>query len=686
MKLLDNFKFKNKLIMIIIIPLLGFLFFSIWGIFDKMSTYKEMVVLEDLSNFSLKISTLVHETQKERGRTAGFLGSKGTKFVNELAKQRSDTDQKIIVINDFINDFKQNNSDGKLNSLLSDAINRLEKIKTKRSEISVLNISTVEAIKYYTDMNSSFLNIIGYLSKLSSDANISGRIFAYYNFLQSKERAGIERAILSNTFAADKFAPGMYEKLISLIAKQDTFLSIFKNAATREDIELCNNALKHNSIKEVERLRNIAINKAVEGNFGIDAGNWFAIITQKINQLKIVDDSLGENLVTETIKLQSSAKSSLILLSTITLFILIITFFLSYNIVKNVLFQIGGDPKEVMNLTKKIANLDISMNFDDEDNITGIYKMMIEMSKNLKKIVSDVKINANDVSLGSKELNDSSESLATGAADQAASITETSTTIEEFTSILKSSSSNSDEANETLMDFNKEVQSKQELIKNVTTTMDEINTSSKKIDEIVSVINDISFQTNLLALNAAVEAARAGEAGRGFAVVASEVRNLAGKTAESSKTIQDIVSNNLEATKRGMELIKQTSDFFNTLFKMTQDIVLKIEQIANGAKEQYTGVEQINIAITQLENVINQNAALVEEFSATSNGLKSNAFDLSELVSKFKIDDSEPKINNSIPNKKKNKVIIPPLKQKKEAKTEENDDFFGADEDGFEEF
>ena len=180
--------------------------------------------------------------------------------------------------------------------------------------------------------------------------------------------------------------------------------------------------------------------------------------------------------------------------------------------------------------------------------------------------------------------------------------------MEGFTSIVKVNTDNSEEVRGKLENFNNEMQAKKDLMDNVTTTMQEIEASSKKIDNIIAVINDISFQTNLLALNAAVEAARAGEAGRGFAVVASEVRNLAQKTAESSKNIQEIVTQNVETTTKGTELVNETSDFFASIAAVLDEIALKMQEITNSSKEQLTGVEQINETVSQLEGVINQNA------------------------------------------------------------------------------
>lgn len=255
---------------------------------------------------------------------------------------------------------------------------------------------------------------------------------------------------------------------------------------------------------------------------------------------------------------------------------------------------------------------------------------------NLNNLVRKVMESTQGINESSGEIAASSEDLASRTNQQAASITETSTTLEEFSAIMKQNSENSDEANTMLDNFNREVHTRKELIENLTATMTEIDNSSKKIDSIVHVINDISFQTNLLALNAAVEAARAGEAGRGFAVVASEVRNLAQKTAESSKTIQDIVSRSVESAHKGMALSNETSQFFESIITVLQDISDRVRKIAEGSREQATGVEQINYAISQLEEVISQNAALVEEFAAAGKSLNANSTELEELVGQFK--------------------------------------------------
>ncbi|MGE5344289.1 MAG: methyl-accepting chemotaxis protein [Candidatus Omnitrophota bacterium] len=283
------------------------------------------------------------------------------------------------------------------------------------------------------------------------------------------------------------------------------------------------------------------------------------------------------------------------------------------------------------------GDLTLRLNVNTEDEIGKLGGNFNSFIEKLGDIVSLVKDSSGEIYNGTKEISAGSEDLSTRTSEQAASITETSTTLEGFTSIVKINTENSEEVRKKLENFNADLQTKKDLMVNVTSTMKAIEDSSKKIDNIITVINDISFQTNLLALNAAVEAARAGEAGRGFAVVAAEVRNLAQKTAESSKTIQEIVTKNVESTKKGMLLVNETSEFFSAIMNIMGEMVTKINQITNGSKEQSTGVEQINQAIIQLENVINQNAALVEELSATSKNMSTNTRQLNELVNRFKL-------------------------------------------------
>jgi len=271
---------------------------------------------------------------------------------------------------------------------------------------------------------------------------------------------------------------------------------------------------------------------------------------------------------------------------------------------------------------------------DEIGELAGCFNEFIDQ---IQEIVLKVQQNAAEMLNATNQITSNSENLKARTYEQNDSISDTAQTLGKFTGILKENSQNASSASTTIQRFNSEVLSRKDLIRNVTETMKAIDTSGNKIGDIVSVINDISFQTNLLALNAAVEAARAGDAGRGFAVVASEVRNLAQKTADSSKTISNIVSENIESTKKGMMLVNETAKFFDSIIGTLTELVKNIENISVGSREQSAGVERINSTIDHLKTVVSHNLKLVDEFTANGHDLNTFAMEMRKLVEQFNV-------------------------------------------------
>jgi len=297
MDFLKYISIKNKLLINVILPTVTMIIMASFAIHTSINKSSEYAQYDTLVKLDTKISTLVHETQKERGATAGFLGSKGKKFGNRLQKQHAVTDNKIHALQHFIEQEKSNailKSDTRV--YLDKALQELSKIKGIRSAVGSQSIPADKAISYYTNMNVKFLNFIAKASTQAADAQLADDTLAYYDFLNSKERAGVERAIGSATFARDRFKGNAKAKLQSLIAEQNSYMESFKTLAQKEDIAFLEQTLQGKVIDEVNKMRKILADAKEIGGFGVNASYWFETMTQKINLLKKVEDYMAQNL------------------------------------------------------------------------------------------------------------------------------------------------------------------------------------------------------------------------------------------------------------------------------------------------------------------------------------------------------------------------------------------------------
>ena len=317
---------------------------------------------------------------------------------------------------------------------------------------------------------------------------------------------------------------------------------------------------------------------------------------------------------------------------------MLILFFIGRQLLK----FLGGEPIKTLEVANAIASgkLNNSIVLKPGDS-SSVLASVSTMQNNLRSLISKIQISAVSISTGAQEIAAGNTDLSQRTEQQASSLEETASSMEEMASTVKQNAENAKQANLMAAEASNVANKGGEVVSQVVITMSDINTSSKKIVDIISVIDSIAFQTNILALNAAVEAARAGEQGRGFAVVAAEVRSLALRSASAAKEIKQLIGDSVEKVAIGTKQVQQAGETMEEIVlavKMVTDIV---NEIASASQEQSAGIDQVNNAITQMDEVTQQNAALVEQAAAATAQLESKAQELTSTTHMFTLVDDD---------------------------------------------
>ncbi|NIA70902.1 HAMP domain-containing protein [Pelagibius litoralis] len=678
-KLLRNTKIRTRIGVALALPLIGLLVMSFLSIGEQVKVAGDMKRLQELSTLAPDISALVHELQKERGASAGFIGKKGEgAFSERLNKQREVTDQQLGHFAAAIDAFDAAAFGTVFEGKLQAALENVEQLDQQRAEVSNLSLSVGQMAKYYTGTIAKLLDSVGEMAVLSTDAEVTDAIVVYINFLQAKERAGIERAMGASGFGKGSFAPAVHQRFVSLIAQQGAFIANFFAFASPAQKAFYAETLQGQAVDEVARMRKIAIESAYGGSLGDVTGPvWFDTITQKINLLKQVEDRIATDLQGLVIELGEQAQHGFIILAAGIVILLLATAVVVTVSVRSVTGPLSGATTQMNvlasgDLSIEIEGVDRGDELGEMARAVAIFKEQGVEARRLDaqqkderesnerdkreamhSLAADVEASldpvVSDVSAASSQLRTTAEGLSTVAGQTSERAGVVAHAADSASSNVQTVASASEELSSSISEISRQVAQSQEISGKAVAeadragqTVNGLAEAAQKIGDVVSLIQDIAEQTNLLALNATIEAARAGDAGKGFAVVANEVKSLANQTAQATEDIGTQIGDMQSATGDTVEAIESVRSIIDEMGATATAIGAAVEEqdsatqeISRNAQEVAQGTQEVTSNIAGVTEAASNSGQSAKEVLQASDQLSKGSQILRSKLDEF---------------------------------------------------